>query len=55
LKKELNEAGKENNKLFQENEKHRQLVEKLKIDNKSMEMEIDRFRGERKIYYHNIH
>lgn len=30
----------ENRKLFQENEKNRQLVEKLKIDNKSMEMEI---------------
>lgn len=30
----------ESRKLFQENEKNRQLVEKLKIDNKSMEMEI---------------
>jgi len=30
----------ENRKLFQENEKNRQLIEKLKIDNKSMEMEI---------------
>jgi hypothetical protein len=30
----------ENRKLFQENEKNRQLVDKLKIDNKSMEMEI---------------
>lgn len=54
LKKELSAASRENGKLFQENERHRQLVEKLKIDNKSMEMEIDKFRAERKVYYNNL-
>lgn len=54
LKKELSAASKENSKLFQDNERHRQLVEKLKIDNKSMEMEIDKFRAERKVYYSNL-
>lgn len=54
LKKELSAASRENGKLFQDNERHRQLVEKLKIDNKSMEMEIDKFRAERKVYYSNL-
>ena len=30
------------------------MVEKLKIDNKSMEMEIEKFRSERKTYYNNL-
>ena len=29
-------------------------MEKLKIDNKSMEMELDKFKSERKIYHNNI-
>jgi len=30
------------------------MIEKLKIDHKSMEMEIEKFRAERKIYYNNL-
>lgn len=54
LKKDLSLSSKEYNKLFQESEKNKQLVEKLKIDNKSMEMEIDKFRSERKAYQKSI-
>jgi len=54
LKKERSAVSSENMKLSQENEKHRILIEKLKIDNSSMEMEINRFRSERKVYYNNL-
>lgn len=35
----------QNMKLSQENQKNRILIEKLKIDNSSMEMEINKFKN----------
>lgn len=54
LKKELGNAAKESSKLYQESERNRHQLDKLRIDNKSMEMEIDKFRNERRVYYNKL-
>jgi hypothetical protein len=37
-------------KLFQENEKNKKLVNSLKSDNQALELEIERWKSDRKTY-----
>lgn len=46
--------SKEANKQFQENERNKHMMEKLKLDIKSMEMEKEQFSKERRMCYSKL-
>ena len=54
LRMELKAAIQDNNRLFQENERNKQLVEKMRLEHKSKEMEINNFRIERRFYNRDL-